>query len=99
MGDMYTESIPVYIFVKQAFELKEIKGVTDEWRVETSQLVNIIMSQLNEMGIYQVTPNLSRHMKEIILELLLNSPEIIKLVHDAERREMILARTKKSLSD
>ena len=96
---MYTEPIPVYIFIKQAFEMKEIKTVTDEWRVETGQLINIIIMQLHELGLYQITPSMARYMKASIIEFLMNSPEIIKLVHEAERRERILARTKKSLSD
>ena len=96
---MYTEPIPLYIFIRQSFEAKEIKTVTDEWRVETNQLISIIISQLNELGVYEVAPELSKYMKRIILDFLVNSPEIIKLVHEAERRERILARTKKSLSD
>lgn len=96
---MYTESIPVSVFVKQTFEHKEIKAISDQWRVETAQLMAIITANLTELGIYDVSPDLAKNMKTILLEFLVNSPEIIKIVHEAERRERILARTKKSLSD
>lgn len=96
---MYVEPIPLYIFIKQSFEYKEIKSVTDQWRVETQQLINIILAQINELGIYEVNPGMEVYMRKILLEFLRTSPEIIKMVHEAERRERILARTKKSLSD
>ena len=96
---MITESVPLQIYIRQSFDTKEIKAVTDQWRVETGQLMNIVISHLNEIGVYSVAPNNEKFMKEVILAFLNNSPEIIKLVHEAERRERMLARTKKSLSD
>jgi len=96
---MYTESIPLYVFIRNAFDSKEIKTISDQWRVEVNQLVSIIHNQISELGVYEVPPELARYMKTVILEYLVNSPEILKIVNEAERRERILARTKKSLSD
>ncbi len=96
---MITESVPLQVYVRQSFDLKEIKTITDQWRVETSKLIMIVISHLNEVGIYSVAPHTERFMLATIKRFLLNSPEIIRLVHEAERRERMLARTKKSLSD
>ena len=96
---MYIEPIPIRTFVLQAFEYKEIKTITDQWRVETSQIASIATMHIMELGIYKVQPEMEDYMRAVILKFVLNSPEIIRLVDEAEKRERILARTKKSLSD
>lgn len=96
---MITESVPLQVYIRQSFDLKEIKAITDQWRVETTKLMLIVASHLNELGVYSVAPHSERFMLNTIKKFLLNSPEVIRLVHEAERRERMLARTKKSLSD
>ncbi|SMF60114.1 hypothetical protein [Pseudobacteriovorax antillogorgiicola] len=93
---MYTSAIPVFIFVKQAFDSKEVKKVIEEWRVEQDELRRLVCRRLLEVGIYDVEPIDTRHLKMHIIDILLNAPEIIKIVDAAERRERALARTKKS---
>lgn len=96
---MYIESIPIKTFIRQAFEFKEIKTVTDQWRVETQQIANIMVGAMMELGIYEVQPDMEEYMRKTLLDFLLHNPEVLRLVHEAEKRERILARTKKSLSD
>ena len=96
---MIIEAIPLPVYIRQCFETKAIKQVTDQWRVETDQLILIVSSHLNELGIFTVSPHSDRYMKQVIVEFLRQSPEIIRLVHEAERRERIIARTKKNMSD
>lgn len=99
MEFMNVENVPLSLYIRNCFETKQIKVVTDQWRVETDQLMKIVSNHLKELGVYSVTPSADKYMKNVIVEFLQHSPEIIKLVHEAERRERIIARTKKNMSD
>lgn len=95
---MLTEPLPVAIFIDTCFERKNIKTMTDQWRVETDELKSIILSYYQEMGIYSVYPSLEHHIRREIPRLLQSSPEVLRRVAEAERRERMLSRSRR-LSD
>ena len=96
---MLTEPLPMSLFVETCFERKEIKSVTDEWRVETSILQQIILSHFYEMGLFSVTPDLERITRQRIIDFLYASPEILMKVAEAERRERMMARSRRNSAD
>lgn len=92
---MLTEPLPINLFIETCFERKEIKSITDQWRVETGEIKEIMISYFGEMGIYSVTPELESYVRRQLPDLLRSSPEIVKKVADAERREKLMSRSRR----
>ena len=83
---MLTEPLPIQIFVNTRFQEKEIIEIIEKWRIESEELQNLVTREFKEMGIYSVTPTLEREIKQLLVGILVNSPDIIELVRRAERR-------------
>jgi hypothetical protein len=96
---MLTEAMPIKLFVRISLERREIKSIIEEWRVEHDVLIQCIVNHFNEVGIFEVRPHLEQVIRLRIAGFIKSSPEILKRKIEAERRERILARTKKSYAD
>ncbi len=96
---MLMEPIPLDIFIRDAFERKEIKTITDEWRVDVDQIKFIIKESFQDMGLYQVHPTWIPFLLKAVGHFLQNSVAIKKLVKEAARREAVLAKVKRSFAD
>ena len=83
---MLTEPLPIQIFVNTRFQEKEIIEIIEKWRIESEELQSLVTREFKEMGIYSVTPTLEREIKQLLVGILVNSPDIIELVRRAERR-------------
>ena len=83
---MLTEPLPIQIFVNTRFQEKEIIEIIEKWRIESEELQSLVTREFKEMGIYSVTPTLEREIKQLLVGILVNSPDIIELVSRAERR-------------
>ena len=83
---MLTEPLPIQIFVNTRFQEKEIIEIIEKWRIESEELQSLVIREFREMGIYSVTPTLEREIKQLLVGILVSSPDIIELVRRAERR-------------
>jgi len=96
---MLNEAIPIQSFVRQCFELSEIKAVIDQWPIETELLIQIACSHFKEMGILTVEPISEVYLRGFLLEFIYSSPEVSKRILEAQRRERQLARTRRNNQD
>ena len=87
---MIIEKIPIEIYVKTKFEEKSIISIIENWRVESEEVQEIIISQFKELGMFEVDPIFEKDLKPVIVGFLTNSPQILKLVKRAERRAALL---------
>lgn len=96
---MLTETVPVYVFAKMQLESRDVKAVTDEWRVETEMLLEIALGHYKNMGIYEVTPESEVFFCENFLNILRDSPEVTRLILESKKREKQLARNRRNSGD
>ena len=96
---MRTSSIPLETFIHLIFERKEIKDITDKWRIDKEDIKKSVIGTFKELGLYSVGPDVENMIIGTVIEFLFNSPEIIKMVKEAEKRERMLAKVKKNLHD
>ena len=99
-GDiLLREPVPIQAFVRNCFELSEIKSVIDQWPIETDVLLQIACSHFKEMGILSIDPASEQYIRSTFLEFIYSSPEVTKRILEAERRERQLARTRRNNQD
>jgi hypothetical protein len=96
---MLTESLPIQVFIRANLERREVKAIIDNWRVDYTTMVQILTNHFMDMGWYEARPEQEKVARETLVRLLKSSSELIIKVNEAERRERMLARTKKSFAD
>jgi len=96
---MLTEPLPVRVFIQANLERPEVKNIIDNWRVDYALLVQIATAQFHDMGWFEVRPELEKRALQALVMILNSSTEILVKVAEAERRERMLARTKRNFAD
>lgn len=96
---MLTEPLPIQVFIRASFERREVKAIIDAWRIDYNDMVQILSSHFMDMGWYDTQPEQEPIALETLVFLLKSSSELILKVNEAEKRERLLARTKKSFAD
>ncbi len=86
---MLVEAMPIELYVAQRFNEKQTTTIIEDWRIEAEVLEKLIVGYFKEMGIYSVTPNLERQIRQAIPYLLQNSPEIYSRVRKAQAAEAL----------
>lgn len=96
---MLTEPLPIRVFVRANLERPEVKSIIDNWRVDDAFLVQIATAQFQDMGWFEVRPELEKIARQTFIMILNSSTEILIKVAEAERHERMLARTKRNFAD
>lgn len=93
---MLTEPLPIELFVTTRFSDKSVISITENWRVEPSQLQKLIVGYFKEMGIFSVMPQMEHELKETIVSWLQNSPEVYQLVRKADLQEQLRRQSRRT---
>ncbi|MFW7379097.1 MAG: hypothetical protein ACOH5I_09850 [Oligoflexus sp.] len=96
---MLTEPLPIRVFVRTNLERSEVKHIVEHWRVDFTVLIQLICNHFHDMGWYEVRPELEKVARKTMVMILKSSSDILIKVAEAERRERMLARTKRSFAD
>lgn len=86
---MIVEPQPIELYVAQRFNDKSLVAIIEDWRIEPEVLEIILVAYFKEMGIYSVTPQLERQIRQAIPDLLQNSPEVYTRVRKAQAAEAL----------
>lgn len=84
---MLTENLPLSLYVKMMFQDKKVLKTIENWPLEPETLEKIVISTIEEMGIYEVTPKLEGDMLDIIIDIIKKSPDILDLLKKAQEAE------------
>lgn len=85
---MRHEPVPIEFYIPTLFQTQpKIVSLIQPWRIEPSQLHDIVIKSFREMGIFVVNPALGPIMTEATLAQLKYSPEVKVLLDKAERLE------------
>ncbi|RYZ52988.1 MAG: hypothetical protein EOP07_18655 [Proteobacteria bacterium] len=93
---MLVEAQPIEIFVSQRFNDKALLAIIEDWRMESEILEKIIVAYFKEMGIFSVPQSLETQMRQTILVLLQNSPEIFTRVRKAQAAEALRRQSRRA---
>ncbi len=85
---MNYEEIPIQNFVTTKYQTPAVQKIVEQWRVEPQLVVEKVVEHFRELGIYKVAFNHERMLTRHMLQLLRNSPEIMKLVTKARSEEL-----------
>ena len=81
---MFSEPLPVDIFVKLRIHDHRIHVITQGWLIDPEILEAVIINQFEEIGIFSIEPLLAETCFDTMLDWLKYSPHISMLVKKSE---------------
>ena len=84
---MHPDATPIEEFLASKYSHRRIQVIVENWRVESEIIIDILIEQFRDMGIFFVRSNQERLILDNMIYQIKNLPEITNLVRRAEQEE------------